>query len=1014
METHPIIDSRTEDDIVEQVQALLRVYVPGWNTGDSSINQPVDLSAALIRIFGRYASLIIKRLNQAPEKNFLAFLDLLGTTRLPPMPSRVPLTFMLSKGSIFDTVVPAGTQVAAPPKEGEKELIIFESERELVATSASLKSLFVQDPEKDQYNALSDILITPKSMGVPAFEGNCLHKHILYISSDLFGLAHIETVTLNFVLNQGFSGNPQPSLIWEFWNGLRWSEQTPSIDPSGSFLVIFNFSDNSVVVPLYPVNSVESHWLRCRLATPIAASEDAEAGMLSPNALPEIESISLGVYTTASSLLPTCAFTNSIPVDLSKDFFPFGEKPRFGDTLYLANVEAFSRKDTSVTLHVDLSESITPQTDGNVILNWEYWTGTDWEILETSIVTDDDTTDPSPSSTNPAKANTFTATGAFKFGFLSQPMPTTVNGVTNYWIRARIISGNYGQEAYYDPIYGDSEHPDKITGYQLIPATFAPPSIKKITIGFSLTYSNQTPDKVLTYNDFTYQQQSPDDFFQPFQPTEDTDPSLYLGFVLPHGREKFPNHTLSLYFDLVDVHCGHPADEPSATTPPRLFWEYWNGSDWIKLVVRDETEALTHSGLVEFLPPNDFEICKKFNLEQYWLRVRWESGNYKFLPRLCTIFPNTTTAIQAMTIENEILGSSDGQPNQIFQTVRAPVLREPILQIREPNQPSDNEQGTVGLLDDDMKATVSGEMWTTWHSVDDFYTSGPRDRHYLIDPLTGQIRFGDGIYGRIPPQGKGNIRMKQYRIGGGVRGNCEANTVTQLKTTIPYIDKVINHKSAAGGADAEEMDVLIARAPRMIRHRNRAVTFEDYEDLAKLASPEVIRVKCVRLYDLSVDPDMANQLPGTVSVVIVPRSTDPRPQVSLELAEHVQAYLVAHSVPTATVVVVGPDYLAVNVVVEIALTSLEASSDVDVNVESALKKFLHPLTGGQDGNGWDFGRLPQKSDLFSLLEVIPGVDHIRGLNLTLISDRGEDADINKMRCFLIYAGTISITTVYLG
>ena len=70
-------------------------------------------SAALISIVARFGEIVIERLNQAPDKNFLAFLDMLGTSPLPPEPARVPLTFTSVAGSTTDAVVPAGTQVAA-------------------------------------------------------------------------------------------------------------------------------------------------------------------------------------------------------------------------------------------------------------------------------------------------------------------------------------------------------------------------------------------------------------------------------------------------------------------------------------------------------------------------------------------------------------------------------------------------------------------------------------------------------------------------------------------------------------------------------------------------------------------------------------------------------------------------------------------------------------------------------------------------------------------------------------
>ncbi|WP_421658674.1 hypothetical protein [Leptothermofonsia sp. ETS-13] len=75
---------------VSQVQGINRIRV----------KVTPDAGWALIRIFSHLAMMVRDRLNQVSDKNFLAFLDLIGTQILPPQPARVPLTFYLAEGSI--------------------------------------------------------------------------------------------------------------------------------------------------------------------------------------------------------------------------------------------------------------------------------------------------------------------------------------------------------------------------------------------------------------------------------------------------------------------------------------------------------------------------------------------------------------------------------------------------------------------------------------------------------------------------------------------------------------------------------------------------------------------------------------------------------------------------------------------------------------------------------------------------------------------------------------------------
>ncbi|MCA1636355.1 MAG: putative baseplate assembly protein, partial [Acidobacteria bacterium] len=296
--------------------------------------------------------------------------------------------------------------------------------------------------------------------------------------------------------------------------------------------------------------------------------------------------------------------------------------------------------------------------------------------------------------------------------------------------------------------------------------------------------------------------------------------------------------------------------------------------------------------------------------------------------------------------------------------------------------------------------------WVRWHGVPDFYSSGPRDRHYILDRLTGQVRFGDGLNGLIPPALAGNLRLRRYQTGGGAAGNRPAGVITQMKTTVPYIDKVTNFLPASGGADAEDLSSLIDRAPRTLRHGDRAVTIEDYEDLTKLATPEVARVKCVPLYDLTTDPDATRQRLGVVSMVVVPRTAEAKPVPSLELLDRVREYLDAHRSPNAELYFVAPDYVRVDIEVTLGVNSLEGAREVESAVSRALSQFLHPLTGGFDGKGWDFGRSAQKSDLFALLEETAGVDHVIALKYVETKERGKDSSTDRA---LVYSGAHKIS-----
>ena len=1066
----PKLDPRTANDIESQIQQLLVQYLPDtFRDASGKTKALIGSNRAVVKIFARLIEILIQRLNQVPDKNFLAFLDLLGASCLPPQPARVPLTFSLAAGSAVDAIVPPGTQVAAA--QGELNPVIFETEQELVVTAAQLTSVWVRDPQGYQvgdYSAIAQPVLQP---AVPAFEGNQAIVHSLYVGHDRwFSHASIQAVRLTFTLQAPISDtitNPRDprQIQWEYWNGTQFvaipsaivQDNTQGLTQSNT-VILGNETDlNTNVLPEFRPTSIlgiKKRWLRCRLLTSISHSDTAGQGFVRKNQLPILTAIGIQPTIRQSGKLTT-AFFNTQPIDLNKDFFPFGEKPKLGDSFYLASRSALTNQNATLTLTVNLSRTLT--LNPNPQVTWEYWDGSRWQALPNSQDTTFAFTGTAPpvGETRPAG----NPTGVVSFTVPADLAPTIVNGIEDYWLRARLTGGSYGLDVTYSPQtvpIGETN----LTIYTFTPATFTPPQISSLTLTYSILPPSQhvlpprpninlnvnLPEAVIVENDGTLidittplngdRNGNQRKAIAPFQPNDADVPSLYLGFVLPTDRTALSNRPWSLYASLATVYYGDLitiADQNASRTASRtdllqLVWQYWNGQGWANLLLEDQSLNFTRSGLIEFLPPVDFAPHRDFGLsDRYWLRVQWRSGTHAMKPRLRGLFLNTTLATQTQSLHDELLGSTNGNTGQTFRTTQSPVLSGQTLVVQELEKPSESERATLGTdaITEILDTTGQPqEIWVRWQEVTDFYASEPRDRHYVLNHLTGKIRFGDGVNGLIPPLGTGNLRLT-YQTGGGNVGNKPMGTIVQLKTTIPYIDKVTNPEPATGGADAEPLDQMLDREPRKLRHNDRAVTLEDYEDLAMLASPAVARAKCIPLLNLLSQPtaspngpDNTPRASGTVSVIVVPRSIDVQPRPSLELLNRVQDYLETHSLPTVTVAVVGPLYVQVRVSVEIALASLDGTTAVEQAVEQQLTSFLHPLTGGFNGSGWAFGREPYESDFYRLIESIPGVDYIR--RLTIDNGRSQ-ADppakqkitaILETKRFLVYSGKHDISLFF--
>ena len=105
----PVLDDRVLKEILKQLQKLAARQAPEWTPPPES-----DAGVMLERIFARLTELALERLNQVPEKNLLAFLDVMGVSLLSPSPARAPLTFSLTPGTAA-TIVPQLSQAGTKP-----------------------------------------------------------------------------------------------------------------------------------------------------------------------------------------------------------------------------------------------------------------------------------------------------------------------------------------------------------------------------------------------------------------------------------------------------------------------------------------------------------------------------------------------------------------------------------------------------------------------------------------------------------------------------------------------------------------------------------------------------------------------------------------------------------------------------------------------------------------------------------------------------------------------------------
>lgn len=345
--------------------------------------------------------------------------------------------------------------------------------------------------------------------------------------------------------------------------------------------------------------------------------------------------------------------------------------------------------------------------------------------------------------------------------------------------------------------------------------------------------------------------------------------------------------------------------------------------------------------------------------------VRFEYAGEQNLTIDCSTLPLDATNRKFFTgipveegrlIEDEILGTSDGTPNQRYPLAHAGV----ILRSLGPEASSRDI-----ILRTDLSGVI--EEWTLRESLA-FSREGQHDFVIEIDENDRAAAiFGDGALGAIPAGGA--VIIATYRVGGGPHGNVAANTIQTIVDAPQLLllgAQVSNPKPATGGAERESIDHAVTHAPQVFRSLKRAVTAQDYEALA-LDFRGVGKVRAEgtswSVVTLYVAPEGGGQVSDVLETNLLAYFEDKRPISTIIEIEDV-------------------DYVPVYVTAEVGVKSYYPDEDVKEQVQRAAGALLA-------FKNVDFGQTVYLSKFYEAIEDIEGVAFV---NISEFRREGQAAD----------------------
>jgi hypothetical protein len=297
------------------------------------------------------------------------------------------------------------------------------------------------------------------------------------------------------------------------------------------------------------------------------------------------------------------------------------------------------------------------------------------------------------------------------------------------------------------------------------------------------------------------------------------------------------------------------------------------------------------------------------------------------------------------------------------------------LEIQLPN-------GNLETVTFQLQVEESNRGFVQWQSIEDLALAAPQQPVFLLDPEAGKVTFGNGVRGKIPEAGA-RIRIAQMRSGGGADGNVAAGTLTAVLPNPPAALrlKALQPLPATGGKDSESLDDAVKRIPSVFRHRDRAVTADDYKQLA-LTTPGV-SVGRVEVLPRFKPQQRRSDVPGVVSVMALPARAGteaPYPNVDRRFREAVHGFLEARKPLGVEMYVIGCEYVQIGLTV--GIDNPGGKEEVNTAVKEALQGYLFALPPyGPQNNGWPLGRSVKRRELEVVVSRVEGVEGVSGPNL---------------------------------
>ena len=984
-----------KEEIEDRIKTLAASYVPEWNFDTKN----PDIGGTIAKIFAGQMDGNLNRYYQVIDKYHEEFINMMGLSLSSAKPAYCVVALSLAANTIPGLQLYKGTKFLTSSEEEEQ--LIFEAQHNLYVTNSELSSIFMTEqksgkiiPIKGEFFPVSYLPLEgaegvneedfieeeENSFPVPLFlsEKEGIEQHVLLLyHSSAFDIEN-NLIYIRLEGNRELVKKIREGSIGLYYyskEGVLPVEKLQFLEDENIFVIEKKIENKKI--SLKDQKEYSLFFLKAKEA--IRENYEIEGIGISSkgspvqaegisNAITDLNRESFDLFSDTLSLYQECyighnGYFSKAGANITIKFQTSFLENRISGVQLAEdeNLKVIKRKQQNT--FVEVFAEVVPEE-----ISIEYFNGIGWKKLPTEV---------SYSGLFSEKKE-----GEYEISFLCPKdwEETQAGAYRGRCIRIQLL---------------------KATNCYLRPAIHHYPRIKNLCISYSYKENFVEPEIIeaisgTSRKNYTAKLKSKTPF-SAFSPGEYEKDGFYLGF-----EEKMESGPISLFFKL----------EKELMVPAfGCKYEYSTIKGFKQMKVMDQTNHLSRSGTVLFMPPADMAPMVLEGKSCYWIRISptyyEQKGDENYRPVIEEILVNAVQVANIETKEEEEFYLDETHPG-----LSIPLGVDNILDIElwvnEMGQMSRHQMmelqkefpGKVRIEYDRMGDILS--FYVKWQESQ-ILEHETEKRSYALDRLNGTLHFGDGIHTSLPRVLDDTAFKVRIRLCNGQKGNVEEGTITESMENLMFVNQITNPIRGYGGSNMETIEKAMKRGSNLLRNRGRMVSIRDYTEEILNYSDGIDKVKCITGKTIHQEED-----DKAINFVILLKEFRNQTGSFQTISSRMKEKLLKScelTVLEKNLYIVEPIFVEISVDIWVETMQTDQGFEIQNTLQECLMNYLNPV-GDEKRPGWEIGVLPQKNQIAMELHVLRKDALIRKMAVTAsyIDHRGEhvvDLDHLKVNPFMI-------------